>query len=295
MKFKFEKLLTACMLCMVVLSLVSCSKYKGYQKHETGYYYKIHQSSDTAYLIQKGDYPVVAVELRVGDSLITAFQEMFAVDTILYEGDLNTALLTLHTGDSATFIFNKDQFASHYMNDTLDFPEEDIYITVKVHNVTTKAEVDEFIREMEVAAESEPGLIEQFLTENNWDKEPTPQGIYFREVEKGKGEAAQMYDMVTINYTGMLLDGTVFDSSENRGPFTIQLGVSQVIPGWNIAVSMMKKGEIAEVIIPSRLAYYDRGNYVIPPFSPLHFKIEIINIEKSPEEGFNYQQEKVAD
>jgi FKBP-type peptidyl-prolyl cis-trans isomerase len=86
--------------------------------------------------------------------------------------------------------------------------------------------------------------------------------------------------MCTVNYKGMLLDGTVFDSSEGREPFTFQLGQGQVIKGWDEGIALMQKGTKALLIIPSALAYGDRGaGDMIPPYSPLVFEVEMIDFK----------------
>ncbi|MDL2312954.1 FKBP-type peptidyl-prolyl cis-trans isomerase [Bacteroidales bacterium OttesenSCG-928-B11] len=289
MKFRLQHLVALTLLFAVAFSIFGCSKYKGFKKHETGYYYQFHQINDTAELVQIGDWLGVNMVLQIGDSVLFEAGEMIAVDTSKYEGDFNTALLSMRQGDSVTFIFGKDQFAEHYLGQELDFPEEEVFVSLKIYDRMPKVEVDKLIEAYESARAKEPILINQFLTENGWDMEPSAQGIYFKEIKKGKGDNASIYDMVTINYTGKLLTGEVFDSSEGGEPIKIQLGVSQVIPGWNFTVSMMNKGEIAEVVIPSQLAYHDYEHPLIPRFSPLHFTIEIIDIEKAPEGGFQYK------
>ncbi len=89
----------------------------------------------------------------------------------------------------------------------------------------------------------------------------------------------KMGDNVYVHYTGKLPDGTVFDSSYNRGtPFNFRLNAGQVIPGWDIAVASMKKGEKALFFIPSELAYGQRGaGSSIPPNADLFFEIELLD------------------
>jgi len=79
----------------------------------------------------------------------------------------------------------------------------------------------------------------------------------------------------------MLLDGTVFDSSIERGePFPFPLGQGQVIKGWDEGIAMMKKGGKALFIIPSSIAYGDRGaGDLIPPYTPLLFEVELVNFQ----------------
>ncbi len=85
-------------------------------------------------------------------------------------------------------------------------------------------------------------------------------------------------DQVTVHYTGKLIDGTVFDSSEERGePATF--GVTQVIPGWVEALQMMKAGSKWRLYIPSQLAYGPNGaGNIIGPNSTLIFDVELISV-----------------
>ncbi|MBO4839689.1 MAG: FKBP-type peptidyl-prolyl cis-trans isomerase, partial [Bacteroidaceae bacterium] len=84
---------------------------------------------------------------------------------------------------------------------------------------------------------------------------------------------------VKVNYEGKLLDGTVFDSSYERGnPATF--GCNQVIKGWQEALTMMPVGSKWQLFIPQELAYGDREAGKIPPFSMLTFTVELLSIEK---------------
>ena len=84
--------------------------------------------------------------------------------------------------------------------------------------------------------------------------------------------------MVSVHYTGTLLDGTVFDSSiERNEPIQFILGVGQVIQGWDEGIQLMSKGEKGVLYIPYYLAYGDTGAGIIPPFATLKFEVELID------------------
>ncbi|NP_001280273.1 FK506-binding protein 1 precursor [Acyrthosiphon pisum] len=87
-------------------------------------------------------------------------------------------------------------------------------------------------------------------------------------------------DMLTMHYTGKLVDGTKFDSSHDRDqPFTFQLGVGQVIKGWDLGLTKMCVGEKRRLTIPANLAYGDRGaGNVIPGGATLVFDVELLNV-----------------
>lgn len=123
---------------------------------------------------------------------------------------------------------------------------------------------------------------DQYLRNNGINVEPTASGLYYIETEKGTGKKAMPGNTVNVHYTGRLLDGTVFDSSIERGqPFSFRLGVGQVIKGWDEGIAMMNEGGKATLIIPSEIAYGSRDSGSIPPYSTLVFDVELISVEEA--------------
>jgi peptidylprolyl isomerase len=114
----------------------------------------------------------------------------------------------------------------------------------------------------------------------------TASGLQYVEVEAGQGPAPQAGDVVAVHYQGQLEDGTVFDSSYDRGqPIRFALGQRQVIPGWDEGIALMKQGGKARLIIPPDLAYGAQGaGGVIPPNATLTFDVELVSVQPgSPE------------
>jgi len=105
-------------------------------------------------------------------------------------------------------------------------------------------------------------------------------GLQYKILKEGSGPKPSATDKVKVHYTGKLLDGTVFDSSVERGePITFQL--NRVIPGWTEALQLMPVGSKWRLFIPSDLAYGERGaGQTIPPNSTLIFDVELLGIEK---------------
>ncbi len=95
----------------------------------------------------------------------------------------------------------------------------------------------------------------------------------------GTGTEAKSGDTVSVNYVGMLPDGTVFDSSKQRGPFQFTLGAGQVIQGWDKGVVGMKVGGKRQLIIPPGMAYGSQGaGSAIPPNATLIFEVEMVKV-----------------
>jgi FKBP-type peptidyl-prolyl cis-trans isomerase FklB len=106
-------------------------------------------------------------------------------------------------------------------------------------------------------------------------------GLQYKVITQGNGPTPERTNMVEVSYTGKLIDGTVFDSSSRHGG-TAKFGVTQVIPGWTQALTMMPAGSEWEIYIPSDLAYGPQGSRTIPPNSVLIFDLKLISISAPP-------------
>jgi peptidylprolyl isomerase len=108
--------------------------------------------------------------------------------------------------------------------------------------------------------------------------------IEYIETEAGAGEQPVPGDRVAVHYTGTLADGTVFDSSYERGqPIEFVLGQGMVIPGWERGIAMMREGGKATLIIPPELAYGPQGSPpTIPPNATLTFEVELVEVFAAP-------------
>ena len=104
-------------------------------------------------------------------------------------------------------------------------------------------------------------------------------GLVVQDQEVGTGAAAAVGDYVTVNYTGKLQNGTVFDTSVGRAPFPFVLGAGKVISGWNQGLQGMKVGGKRLLIVPPGLAYGASGTGPIPPNSTLIFEVELLKVE----------------
>ena len=107
----------------------------------------------------------------------------------------------------------------------------------------------------------------------------TESGLQYQIVKEGTGAQPGPNDVVTVHYTGKLIDGTVFDSSVERGePATFAVG--QVIPGWVEGLQLMREGAAYRLFIPSNLAYGPHGTGPIQPNSTLIFDVQLLKVEK---------------
>lgn len=115
------------------------------------------------------------------------------------------------------------------------------------------------------------------------NEKTTVSGLKYTIDQQGNGKQPTIGDTVIVHYTGKLTDGSVFDSSVNRGqPFSFKLGVGQVIRGWDEGVALLKIGDKATFTIPSELAYGEQGaGGVIGANETLIFEVELLEIKET--------------
>jgi len=109
-------------------------------------------------------------------------------------------------------------------------------------------------------------------------------GLKIQDLKVGTGSEAKAGDTISVNYVGALENGTVFDASANHGgPATFQIGVGQLIKGWDIGIPGMKVGGKRKLVVPPSLGYGSQnvGNGLIPPNSTLTFEVELLAVQAS--------------
>lgn len=161
-------------------------------------------------------------------------------------------------------------FADVFEGNDLDISEEESMTTLQDFFGKMQAEKSAKANEAGAAYLTENGAKEGVIT--------TESGLQYEVIASGDGAKPTTSDQVTVHYHGMLTDGTVFDSSVDRGqPATF--GVTQVIKGWTEALQLMSVGDKWKLTIPSGLAYGDQGaGGMIGPGATLVFEVELIGI-----------------
>jgi FKBP-type peptidyl-prolyl cis-trans isomerase len=301
-----SKGLAACSLVIGSFFLFSCTKseYADYEKTETGLMYKYHiHGTDTTHP-QYGEIVRLKMVTKVGDSVLQN-TTLIAPDGIrknlpqpAFQGAVEEGIRMMVVGDSMTFLISTDSINKYYPahDSTKNFkPKTYLAFGIKLMNIQTKEEVmweeeqnrRKFVEERKTLG---PKELSQYISDNHIDMKPTASGLYLIVKEKGNGPIPKDGDTVIVHYTGSFLDGTIFDSSVKRNePFKFVVndkGSMSVIPGWNEGVKLMKKGTIATLLLPSSLAYDSTGvqdqsgrKYVIPPYAPMKFDIQLIDIK----------------
>lgn len=143
-----------------------------------------------------------------------------------------------------------------------------------------KAQEEKMLEDMKGQVEENKTKGAAFLAENAKKEgvKQTASGLQYKVLTAGTGKSPKATDVVEVNYEGKLLDGTVFDSSYERGE-PVEFPLNQVITGWTEGVQLMKEGATYEFYIPGDLAYGEAGNQGIEPNSTLIFKVELLKVK----------------
>ncbi len=217
------------------------------------------------------------------------------VDSIFKNnGSLEEAFKMCAKGDSLILkIPAKTIFAESFRRPVPDSIAAESIITVNlgVENVLTQEEFQAYRTEQSQKARAkaeedskaqvaiDAKIIEDYLAENDIEAQLTDEGLSYVITQQGNGEMPAEGNNVVVNYKGMLLDGTEFDSNSTGG-FSFPLGQGRVIKGWDIGIALLSKGGKATLYIPSSLGYGARGAGAdIGPNAVLIFDVELVDFK----------------
>jgi len=260
----------------------------GYSRTNNGLYYKIIVDSKMP-KAKVGD--IIKMNLsyvtQKDSTLFSTYDEemgpvQFTCNPPTFNGDPMEGFALLGEGDSAIFLMPTDSAYRDQEMPPFAKSGEFVKIHVKVLSMMTKEDFEKKKgEEMKIQNEKDAAIIEGYLTSNGLKAQKTPSGIYYIIEKQGDGTRAEAGKMVTVAYTGKLLDGTVFDSSlkPGRTPYTFKLGAAQVIKGWDEGVALLNTGGKAILIIPSPLGYGARSSGAIPSNAILHFEVELVGVQ----------------
>lgn len=238
---------------------------------------------------------IITFQMILKDNLDTVYQDTYKMGTPMeiqlgepeMSGGIEEGLSMMAIGDSAEFrikidsLFKgrEDQIPPNLANvDYLSYIVK-MQDAMSMEDFQAKREAESLERK-----EAQDQEIQAYVTEKGLEATSTESGIYYSVIEKGSEERPNISNNVTVHYTGMLLDETVFDSSlpgkmpgkqVTGEPMTYPL--SGFIPGWQEGIALMGKGEKAILIIPSDLAYGPQANGQIPANAILVFEVELID------------------
>lgn len=203
-----------------------------------------------------------------------------------FKGDAAEGFKMLGTGDSAEFKMPVDSIFKNQPMPEFAKPGGFIHLFVSVVSVQS-AQEREAAQKAEAAEsmKADEDKIKSYIETNKLTAKQTESGLYYVVEKQGDGPKVNAGQKVTVNYTGMLLNGEKFDSNvdpkfNHVQPFEFQVGVGQVIKGWDEGLMLFNKGGKGKLIIPAALGYGSRGaGAAIPPNSILVFDVEVVDIK----------------
>lgn len=280
----------------LLLSLFSCKKdnYPHYEKVNDGLYYKILRFENSDSKPKLGDILTLEFvwDYKKSPKLNVPLANKLNGTKVVEMNGLSIFKIfeKLNKGDSIQIIMSVQEFANNFnpgnnfditlVPDTIrfnavlrDFDSAENYEKKKIH-------FEEWLKSIN---ETEKSLIDIFLSEHEVAQMPDEEGMYFIEIEEGKGNFPQVGNNVFVHYRGYFLDGYEFDNTYTANqPLDVIYGLSgQVIKGFEKALSKMKVGAKAQIILPSRLAFGERGSTtgIVPPNTPVVYELELIKIK----------------
>lgn len=271
--------------------LVGCNKNKVEVKE--GVKIQFHSHDDKARKLKDGDIVSFLIKIKTGsDSLLQeqidatkpARDMIAAAGQDGYKGSLRDGLRLLSLGDSATIYVPVDSIGkSGQQLPPFLKKGTDIKYTIKILKVQTKAEFDKdmAVEQAKVKADAEtrkaqlPQLMADYVKKSGMTFKTTASGLQYAVKTEGTGDSPKNGDVCKCNYVGKFMDGKIFDQNKN-----MDMPIGGMIPGFNEALLMMKKGGKATFLIPPAIGYGEQGQGPIPGNSPLVFEVELLDFKK---------------
>lgn len=273
------------LLVLLCVTAVSCRKYSGF-KRSSGFHYQYHILNENNMRPEVGDFVVVNMAFRVGDSVLSPMTQNNMLVDDLYRGDIYSALRQMHVGDSATFIFNGRKFYEMFLGmGEYPYGKMPIYADIKLLKIMTKEDLETaetlYTEQRKELRAKEDSLVHAYANEHHLNT--IYRGIYYTVNRKGNGIKAKKNNTVEVLYRAYRMDNTEFDRRMDPAkPRSFEVGMGQVARGLDVMVQEMNEGDQITVIFPSSLAFGDNGSaeYKIPPFTPVVFDIELVKVRK---------------
>ena len=267
------------------------SEYPGYSKSKDGYYYKLRKIGEGLVNAGVGDYVTVDLAYRtLNDSVFFTGRRKFRLTQPTFKGSVDYCFLMLETGDAASFIISANDFFHHTLETSLPtFINENDFMIVDIDMIEIQPE-ENYLREQEAFlhwiddfGDYERVLLTQYFKNERIEADSTESGLYLINLKEGLGKQIELGDTVEVHYEGRFLNGKFFDSTKMREEaFSFIYGQEwQVVDGLEEAIGKMREGEVSLVILPSKLAFGEKGSStgIIPPFTSLIFEVEVKSVK----------------
>lgn len=288
-------LLSLLMALMVVL--VSCDSDTGFTELESGYAYKLVDNKDGKKAV-RGDIMLINLKSVYGDDSLMierTVEEGFFINPFGLElGKFKDVLDLCDEGDSIVVKMSWAKYAS--LTRAVPKPGMDttksVMMQMRIAEIENESTVIARVKEEQMAIDK--GIIEKYLSDNQLEAIESADGIFQVVLEEGKGPKAQPGQYASVNYTLRLMDGRLIDTNyeevareagafdERRVPYRpygFTVGNDTVIDGWHLGIPLVNKGGKSKLLVPSHLAYGQRGRPGIPRNAVLVFDVEVVDIK----------------
>lgn len=259
---------------------------------ETGIHYKLISLGDGSAKPEILNYLTVNISYRtIKDSLFFQGLRKFQLTAPRYKGSIEECFLMLVLGDSASFYFPADSFFVKTLETSRprfinkgDLMRADIKMMEIQTEKQYQLEKEAFLNWINDFGDYERVILKQYMDGEKLSIAPTSSGLFYIPIIKKEGKSVAIGDTITVNFEGRFFNSKIFDSTKKRNePFQFVYGQKwQVIEGLEEAIGMMKEGEKSLFIIPSKLAFGEKGSStgIIPPFTSVIFEVELIEVKK---------------
>jgi len=292
MKQTFEKGFLAGIL-MLGLSLSAITAHAQCTPLPSGLEYKIVSHGQGTRKPQVGDHAEISIRIHEGDSVMFDSHTMnnnmpvpLPIAAPKFKGDVMEGIALMVAGDSAIFRILTDTFKKAGMQ-LPPWSKEGEYIEYDVAMISLRTDEEEKKEQAEKTEKQksiDDKLLKEYFVKNNIKPLKTESGLYYTIEKEGTGEKIKSGLNVSVNYTGMFIDGKKFDSNtdpdfKHTTPFDLEVGAGHVIKGWDEGLQLLKKGSKATLYIPSGLAYGTTGRgQQMPANAILIFNIEVLKV-----------------
>ena len=301
---KISRMTLTVLACATLMTACNNNQFK---KTENGLLYRFETTNAEGRQPQMGEMLIGEMTIKLDTVVLISNvghpDRIMQVRPDMFKGDINEGLQMMHIGDKAIFSIPADSLAQ-FIGDHRMPPNykrgvnQMFYYEIALSDIVSVEELQQEQANLEEETakrhEEEPALLAQYIKDNNITVKPTASGLYIVVKKKGNGPKVSEGKTVAIDYTGRLLDGTIFDSSReadareagkynpNRPyePLEYKVGAFPLIPGWDEGVNGQTEGTELTLIMPSKLGYGERGaGNDILPYSPLVFNLTIVSVK----------------
>jgi FKBP-type peptidyl-prolyl cis-trans isomerase len=278
------------LLLAAMASSAFSQKFPGFSKTQTGLYYKIYKTGADTLTPRIGNYVefdmIYHGKSHGKDSVFFNSQKQeqpapvrFSLPRPGFKGDLNEGIAMLAKGDSGVFIVNADSliFKTFKMKKRPAGIDSNEYFYFHIHLLSFQTPESMIFKE--------EAQLKKYVEDNKITTQPNSMGLYIIETQPGTGMKIDSGCHVRMNYRVSLLDGKeLFSSFERPEPVKFEYGTRIDTPGFEYSVSTLKKGSKAKFIVPSSLAFGQRGSgTLVAPYTPIVYDVEILDVKTKAE------------